>query len=177
MLWFWGGLAGLAVLARRRSGYGPLAATGLVWMGATLLPYSFLTYMSRVPSRHTYWASAGLALIVAAGFLTLYRHGKRRAFLALAAVLVVHNTGYLWTKKRAQFEARAEPTERLLRFAAESRSPVFVHCFSYGLGNAQYVLRIGLGMPFRPAGPHGLPQGARIFCEGHGPTRTVALSP
>ena len=31
------------------------------------MPYSFLTYMPRLPSRHTYLASVGLAFIVAAG--------------------------------------------------------------------------------------------------------------
>ena len=55
--------------------------------GVSLLPYSFLTYMPVVPSRHTYLAGVGLALIVAAGFIALreqtglppLRRGLRRS--------------------------------------------------------------------------------------------------
>lgn len=35
-------------------------------MALALLPYVFLTYQTRVPSRHTYLASAGLAMLAGA---------------------------------------------------------------------------------------------------------------
>jgi len=35
----------------------------LAWIAIGLLPYSFLTYSMQIPSRHTYLASAGLALL------------------------------------------------------------------------------------------------------------------
>ena len=38
-------------------------AVALVWMGLALVPYSFLTYSTQIPSRQTYLASAGLALL------------------------------------------------------------------------------------------------------------------
>ncbi|MEI9970791.1 MAG: hypothetical protein WDO73_01370 [Ignavibacteriota bacterium] len=38
------------------------------------------------------------------------RAGSRRGWIAaVAALVLIHNVGYLWTKKRAQFEERAAP--------------------------------------------------------------------
>ncbi|MCX7603144.1 MAG: glycosyltransferase family 39 protein, partial [Bryobacteraceae bacterium] len=65
-LGIWGGLAVLALWIWRSAAPRPLAAFASVWYFAALLPYAFLTYMPRIPSRHHYLASAGMALLVAA---------------------------------------------------------------------------------------------------------------
>ncbi|MEQ1887250.1 MAG: glycosyltransferase family 2 protein, partial [Bryobacteraceae bacterium] len=114
------GLTAIALLlilkARRWLVLGTIAG---IWVVLTLLPYSFLTYMPRVPSRHTYFASVGIALIVAAAALTLREwaaiHNKRWVVPLLAAVLIVHQSGYLWFYKQPQYALRAEPTEALVR--------------------------------------------------------------
>jgi hypothetical protein len=59
LLSIWGAAA-LGLLWWLRTERAAIAAC-LFWMAVMLLPYSFLTYMDRVPSRHTYLASAGLA--------------------------------------------------------------------------------------------------------------------
>jgi hypothetical protein len=111
----------------------------------TLLPYSFLTYMPRVPSRHTYLASAGLALIVAAGALAFRIRTAEKypwALPALAALLVVHNSGYTLTRKHAQYKERAEPTEKLLQLARNTPGTLYLHCFPYGIEVAQLTLEV-----------------------------------
>jgi hypothetical protein len=127
-----------------------IVAPAMVWIGITLLPYCFLTYMPRIPSRHTYLASAGLSLIVAAGFLALEeRCWLYRRWLpgAVAALLILYNCGYLWTRKQAQFVERAEPTEELIRYVKQVKGPVHVHCFPYNFENAQLAVEIGAGLP------------------------------
>jgi len=77
------------------------------WMILGLLPYSFLTYMLQVPSRHTYVASAGLALLAgtAAYRLSLENRPKLLGTLVIAALIV--NIEIVWVKKMSQFlEAR-----------------------------------------------------------------------
>jgi hypothetical protein len=70
--------------------------------------------MSFVPSRHTYFASAGLGLVIGAAFLALSDRGVKHARIAsaLAAILIAHHTAYIWTKKHGQFLERAAPTEK-----------------------------------------------------------------
>ena len=73
-----------------------LCGPALIWIGITLLPFCFLTYMPRIPSRHTYLPSAGLSLVVAAAFLALeQRTWLRRRWLPGA----VANVG-LWPSTR-----------------------------------------------------------------------------
>ena len=64
LLWIWGWPAVLVLFvfgdARFRRG----ALVALAWMGIALVPYSFLTYSTQIPSRQVYLASAGLALLV-----------------------------------------------------------------------------------------------------------------
>ncbi|MFN3326244.1 MAG: hypothetical protein ACK5AZ_22335 [Bryobacteraceae bacterium] len=135
LFWIWG-LVALALLRVSRAAAGGRALWfGIAWAAVTLLPYSFLTYMSRVPSRHTYLASAGIAMVVAMGLLALYgRAGRGRILaVAVAAVCILHNIGYIWIRKHAQFVERAEPTEALLRFVAEFHGPFYVRCFPYGM--------------------------------------------
>jgi nitrogen fixation-related uncharacterized protein len=118
-----GGIA-LAWLTKQRSTLQPIMLAG-AWMLITLLPYVFLTYMHRVPSRQTYLASVGLAVLVG---LALRCLPVRHAPIALT-LLALGNIGYLWLGKTPQFQRRAEPTEALLRTLEQSSGPVYVKCF------------------------------------------------
>jgi len=122
LFWFWG-LAAL-LLARRR------ALTGIAWAAIGLLPYIFLTYSTRIPSRQYYLASAGLALVVGAAMAGLAELRTRRSVIAaVCAVVLAENVGYLWIKKRRQFLERAEPTQELIAFAKKAAGPVVIRCF------------------------------------------------
>ena len=124
------------------------AKVSLLWMGLTLLPYCFLLYMPRVPSRHTYFASAGLALLVGAGALalrdSLQTSKYRWATPVLGLVIIAHQTGYIWTYKHHQYAMRAEPTERLIRTAQQSEGPVYASCFPYAASIAEQALKVRL---------------------------------
>lgn len=146
LFWFWGLTAILGLVVWRGWRWVPLVSIAAGWCAITLLPYSFLTYMPVVPSRHTYWASVGLALVVAAGLTEFHSRTKQKygnaAIAALAGLLVLQQCSYLWTKKQAQFEARAWPTEELLRISAKTRAPIYVKCFPYDRSVAELALRI-----------------------------------
>ena len=64
LLWFWGWLALIAICVRRRLAD---AVPALLWIGFALIPYSFLTYSTQIPSRQVYLASFGLALLFGTG--------------------------------------------------------------------------------------------------------------
>jgi hypothetical protein len=149
ILWFWG-LGSLALLAIWRTRvHSRLVLFALGWIGIGLIPYSFLLYMPYVPSRHTYLASAGLAMIVGAGWVAARAHfaAPRWAALALAAVIVAHNWGYLWARKVDQFARRAEPTEKLVDFARKVRQPgdIYVSCFPFPFQAALDSVRMRVG--------------------------------
>jgi len=167
VLWIWGLIGLLALGAWRARRWLPAVSVALVWIGITLLPYSFLTYMPRVPSRHTYWASAGLALLVAAAFLECReRLGRRSVAAAVGAVILAHNAGYIWIKKRAQFLERAAPTEALVKLARRSDGPIYVHCFPYGFEVAQRAVELATGKPASVLiWDRSLPRAA-VFCPG-----------
>jgi hypothetical protein len=169
LFWFWG-LASLAALAvwRVRSRMRLVAVAG-AWVAITLLPYSFLTYMPRVPSRHLYLASVGLALVVAAAFWAAAERWRRRpwAIGALAALMVTHNCAYLWTHKREQYIRRAAPVEGLIDFSRQQNGRIEVRCFVYGETVARHAIEIGAGKPpgllvWNPGGP---PTGDSAFCD------------
>jgi hypothetical protein len=163
MLWIWG-LAALAALWRwggredwRRAGF------AVAWMAAALAPYSFLTYMNRVPSRHTYLAAAGLALLVGTAWRTL--PGRRWAAAAAAAMLL-HNTGYLWVRKLPQYERRAEATVRFLEFAKQSGGRVHVECAPYEPRVLADAAHVALGWPLEAVTGGGpAPEGAARYCD------------
>jgi len=54
--------------------------------------------------------------------------------------------GYLWFRKRAQFIARAQPTEQLIRMAREAGGPIWVQCFPLAPITAEAALRLGAGL-------------------------------
>ncbi len=129
LFWFWGALAVIAILLWRPARYATVLTIGLLWTGLALIPYSFLTYSLRVPSRHTYLASAGVALIVGYALATLTQKRSRFVVAIAAALILLLNVGYLWTKKRTQYLERAAPTEQLIALARTTKGPIFVQCF------------------------------------------------
>ena len=142
LLWIWGWpaalvLFGLALLRSRRS-----ALLALAWIGVALVPYSFLTYSTQIPSRQIYLASAGLALLV--GMALALGKGRRIASLVFA-VMILHNTLYLWTRKRAQFVERAAPTTQLIEFARRTPGTIWVQCFPLPGIVAEEALRLAAG--------------------------------
>jgi hypothetical protein len=147
VLWIWGVVAvGSILLARDRTLRGS-ALMAMAWVGIGLAPYSFLLYSTRIPSRQTYLASAGLAML---GGLAMAhwqaRAGPRRGWVAaLVALVVLHNVGYLWTKKRGQFLERAAPTEQLIALARRTPAPVWVRCFPRNRFIAEEAVHLGAG--------------------------------
>ena len=132
LFWFWGLLGVIAILVWRPPGYRRILAIGALWAALGLIPYSFLVYSRRIPSRQLHLASVGLAIIVGFALLELWkRYGARRRALvvALCGLMVAENVVYLWTKKRSQFLERAAPTEQLLSLVRATSAPVYVRCF------------------------------------------------
>jgi len=147
MLWIWGVVAVAALVAARDRALRNSALVAAVWMGIALVPYSFLTYATRIPSRQTYLASAGLAMLVglAASHWQARAGTRRAAVAALAALVVFHNVAYLWTKKRHQFLERAAPTEQLIAFARRTPGPIWMECFPRNHYIAEEAAHLGAG--------------------------------
>lgn len=146
LLWIWGvgGVACLLLLREWRRIWLPA-----LWIGVTLVPYCFLTYMTRIPSRQTYIPSIGLSWIVGLSMVALWdRYPFRRRLVAvLGVVIVLHNIGYMWIWKQAQFRERGEPTEALIAAARRSPGPVHVQRFPFPLAVAQCAVRLAAGKP------------------------------
>lgn len=145
LLWVWGLAALVAIAFFWRPEWKRLLQIAAVWIPVTLLPYSFLTYMSRVPSRHTYFASVGLSLLVAAGLIAVARRSPaNRPWLApaVAVAILVHQTGYIWTVKHEQYRMRAQPTEHLVDAGRASGGNVYAKCFPYSEEVAAYAFRV-----------------------------------
>jgi hypothetical protein len=152
LMWIWGWVAAAIVAIRWREAKARNAAiAAFAWIAIALLPYSFLTYSTQIPSRQTYLASAGLAALFGLGMAHLFAEGGRARQIAavLAVAALVHNVGYLWIRKRAQFIARAQPTEQLVRAARETGGPIWVQCFPLAPITAEAALQLGAG--FRPS--------------------------
>jgi hypothetical protein len=150
VLWIWGFVAAAVIALGWHDRKLRMAALlALAWMGIALAPYSFLTYSTQIPSRQTYLASAGLAVLFGIALARLYGEEgtPRKLAVALAVIALIHNVGYLWTKKRTQFLERAQPTEQLIRLAREKGGPIWVQCFPRPLLIAQEALHLGAGLP------------------------------
>jgi hypothetical protein len=177
MLWFWGLSATISIFLWSRSGRedrGSRIASearnaifdlrssildpqssillSFIWMGIGFVPYMFVDYMRRIPSRQTYLASAGLAWLMGVAIVAMKeRYVKHYKWAPPVILLMIlsHNVAYLWTKKRQQFLERAQPTERLLSLARSVDGPIFVKCFSPPLAplHAEAALKLILNKP------------------------------
>jgi hypothetical protein len=147
LLWPWGWLSLAAVAWFRDRKLSRPALASLAWMGVALAPYSFLTYSTQIPSRQTYLAGAGLALLAGLAGARLSAAGGRRRVLAavLALAVLFSNFGYLWTRKHLQFLERAQPTEQLIRLARVTDGPIWVQCFPRNRYIAEEAVRVGAG--------------------------------
>ncbi len=154
LLWIWGLAAIVALCVWKTRGWSHVLWISATWAAITFLPYCFLTYMPFVPSRHTYLASVGLALLVAVAVLEFHartapKHGYSPVAI-LAVVMILHQCSYLWTHKQAQFELRALPTEQLVKVSERTKAPVHVKCFPYDRSVAELAVRIRLPEPVSP---------------------------
>ena len=141
LFWFWG-LAALAVLlAYRGEARWRVVLGGMVWMFVSLMPYSFLTYMHRAPSRHTYLAGAGVALVVGCAWTVAAVHWKRAATI-VAALCVLHNTAYVWIWKHPQFVRRAAPTQALAAYARQNDGHFILTRWPYSRSVAESTVRM-----------------------------------
>jgi hypothetical protein len=123
------GFIAIAILLwARRRGDRLLVAFALLWIVLGIVPHSFLTYMPRLASRHTYLASGGLALLFGVAMARLSKRIPAFAFGLIFAIVVAVNLEILWVKKIAQFKERAEPTELLKAAARVATGPITVDC-------------------------------------------------
>jgi len=132
LLWFWGAVGLIPILILKPARYLRILFIALGWAAISLIPYSFLTYSRRIPSRQLHLASVGLSILVGLALLGLFeaKWPRRRAVvLAVCAAMVAHNVIYLWTKKRTQFLERAAPTEELIAFARANKGFIYIECF------------------------------------------------
>jgi hypothetical protein len=132
LLTLWGAAALLYLFFIRHQIDRRLLALSLLWIPVALAPYSFVAYQPRVPSRHVYIASLGVALVLAMVFERLV--ARRHLAVALLTAYVTFNTGYIWFTKHDQFLVRAAVTENLVSnvrdyFARYGRRPLQVTCF------------------------------------------------
>jgi hypothetical protein len=148
LLWPWGWLAVIALFVWRKSER--LLGLAVFWVSISLVPYMFVAYLHRIPSRQTYLASAGLAFIVGAAVVALRERIKpTRAWLAatLLGMVLLFNVVYLWTRKHKQFLQRAEPTEQLIAFARNTDGPIYVRCFPRPPIIGDLAVEVALGKP------------------------------
>jgi len=147
VLWVWGLVAGAAILWAKDRAMRCSAAAALAWIGIGLVPYSFLTYSTAISSRQTYLASAGLAMLVGVA-LADWQGQVRRPWTAAVLVLVLaHNVGYVWFRKRPQFLERAAPTEQLIALARRTSGPIWVRCFPRNGYIAEEAVHLAAGYP------------------------------
>jgi hypothetical protein len=142
LLWIWGWPAAAALFISGDARFRRVALAALAWIGIALVPYSFLTYSTQIPSRQVYLASAGLAMLIG---LALAQFHRRRVAAALLALMLLHNTLYLWTKKRAQFVERAAPTDALIKLARRTPGAIWVQCFPLPAIVAVEAVRLAAG--------------------------------
>ncbi len=143
VLWIWGWIAAAIVWFRGGAKGRKAALLCVVWIAVALIPYIFLTYSTEIPSRQTYLASVGLAMLVGLA-LTMV---DRRVVAVLAIGMLVHNVGYLWVRKRSQFLERAAPTEQLIALARRTPGSIWVKCFPRIPWIAEEAVHLGAAKP------------------------------
>lgn len=145
IFWVWGGLALIVLALARRKVNWLVVGIAAAWMLITLLPYSFVGYMPRVPSRHVYFAMVGRSLILAVALSVVWHY--RRVTAMVAILFVIWNTTYVAVFKQSQFEARADVTEKLVEEASKLRGSAFqVECFPHAPELAEFALSQRLGV-------------------------------
>jgi len=171
LMWIWGilALAVLSIWSKRV----PRVRMGaiVVWAAITVLPYSFLTYMPRVPSRHLYLPSVAVCLLIAVAFGVIRRRFAHSVWIPVATCLlfILHNVGYLWVYKLHQFRQRAEVTERFLQFATTRNTGVIeVRCMpGKNIWTARDAAEVVLGRSaltvVLKAGPE--PGPVHVYCD------------
>ncbi len=82
-----------------------------VWLVLSLCPYIFLTYDTRVPSRHLYLAAMPGCYLIAQ---LIWRLGSMRVCAAFVIAFAVVNIGYLWVAKDRQYVARGRTIHDLV---------------------------------------------------------------
>ncbi|MFN2492298.1 MAG: hypothetical protein ABR501_05365 [Pyrinomonadaceae bacterium] len=148
LLWPWGWFAVTALFVWRAAPR--LLVLAAAWVSISFVPYIFVSYVHRVPSRQTYLASAGLALLVGAALVALRdRINPARVWMSvlLVAIVLFHNVTYLWTRKHKQFLKRAEPTEQLIAFTRNHNGVIYVRCFPRPAIIGDAAVEVMLGKP------------------------------
>ncbi len=143
-MWIWGALSLLVLWWNRATVPWRTAILAACWFLMSMLPYAFLSYMPRIPSRHHYLASAGAAILLALALNVLLPRLKRPAWTAtlILSAFFAHNCTYLWYSKLPQFEARAELLEGLLRMVRQNPGrPVYVRCQEVLINEARLAVR------------------------------------
>ena len=141
--WGWAALIVLAYSGKRS-----LMTFCLSWVGISFLPYMFVNYVHSIPSRQTYLASLGLALLVGAAVAELWKvKSFRWAVILLLLLMVAHNVSYIWFVKHKQFLLRAQPTEELVKFAQAKDGPIYVKCFPRPAIIGDSVIEVRLNKP------------------------------
>jgi hypothetical protein len=141
LLWIWGFIAAAMLLWRKHR---VSLLPPLIWIGVALVPYSFLTYSTEIPSRQVYLASVGLALLFG---LAVAQMPSRSWVPAVIALMLIHNVAYLWVKKRGQFMERAAPTEQLIELARRTDGLIRVRCFPRSMSIAEEAVRLAIAPP------------------------------
>lgn len=145
LIFVWGLLALaflIAIKARQRV---PAIVAAFVWMILALAPYSFLTYIDRVPSRQTYLASVGLAWLCGLAFEEAQKLFRPRVCVTVFAIVALVNIGILWTKKHRQFMERAAPTDALIEAVRSTDGAIHLSCFPYPFVIAQAAVKYAGG--------------------------------
>lgn len=128
LLYVWGTVSLTILLFWRRRKDGHMIGCWLLWIVVCLFPNCFLSYMNRVPSRHTYLASVGLAMLVGVAANRLSKSRKPKLLILFATLALLINIEIIWVKKTSQFRERAEPSELLRQAAKQSAGPVEIDC-------------------------------------------------
>lgn len=146
LFWLWGSLALLAIFYWRKNMNWRMVLFACLWILICLAPYSLLTYMPRVPSRHVYLASFGVALIIA----KVIKHSWNFPWLCTigCTLFVLSNSTYILTAKHDQLLKRALVTETLVQAASKINASAYeVRCFPHDPQLAVLALHVRLHIP------------------------------